>query len=544
MKYFVFLLVFYSTSIKLQSEAYNILWWFDTNDSSFGQTAFDDIDGDGKNELVFGCYRNDSCVYALNAENGTIHWKYNTSVYQEGCNDTAPLIYDVNNDGSYEVIVPSSCNPFTYCFDGKTGEVIWQANTRGSDSPPTIVNFSKDSNLDILHGEFGGYVISINATDGFVNKEIAVDTNSWIQTAPTIIDINNDNQLDFVVATWNFNDNNKIFAYSGSDFTELWQTSIDDYVYHGSSIADLDFDGNKEIIFGDYSGRLYVLNSNDGSIKWSYKTGTYVGSPVTVADINSDGKYEIVFCSGYKIICLNDIGEMIWEYEIPEYGTAFRGVVTSDILGDFFPEIIFGTSGGDLVILNSLSGESEQIIDLEAHIGKEFYINNAPVIGDFNQNGLLDVFIIGGKTDYPDFSNNYGRAYAIEFEEGDGPEWKMFQNNIYRTSAIEITNTSVENPNKINKLIVSPNPAEDYIEISINSHSVNDETVNKGLQPLGGEIEIYNLLGEKVLSMSSAGGGVPIYRDGGGQVKLDVSHLPKGVYFVKIGDYVKKFVKE
>ena len=43
-----------------------IKWWFDTGDSAFGQAASGDIDNDGKPEIVFGCYRNDSMVYALN----------------------------------------------------------------------------------------------------------------------------------------------------------------------------------------------------------------------------------------------------------------------------------------------------------------------------------------------------------------------------------------------------------------------------------------------------------------------------------------------
>jgi hypothetical protein len=89
---------------------------------------------------------------------------------------------------------------------------------------------------------------------------------------------------------------------------------------------------------------------------------------------------------------------------------------------------------------------------------------------------------------------------------------------------------------------INPNPAEDYIEIKISDNSRNTEALEV---PYGesSKIEIYDVLGKKVLSMSSAGGGVPIYRDGGGQIKLDVSHLPKGVYFVKIGDYFEKFVK-
>ncbi|NOQ71126.1 MAG: PQQ-binding-like beta-propeller repeat protein [Crocinitomix sp.] len=140
-------LIFTLTCFVTYGQTPTITWWYDTNDASFGQSATDDIDGDGLLEVVFGCYRNDSSVYALNGDDGTLLWKYNASpLGSHGCNDVAPIIYDINDDGQKEVIVPGSCNPRTFCFDGETGELIWEADTRGSDSPPTIADIDNDVN--------------------------------------------------------------------------------------------------------------------------------------------------------------------------------------------------------------------------------------------------------------------------------------------------------------------------------------------------------------------------------------------------------------
>jgi outer membrane protein assembly factor BamB len=213
-----------------------------------------------KYEIVFGCYRNDSCVYALNAEDGSLLWKYNTSGAAEGCNDTAPLIYDVDGNGTKEVIVASSCNPVTYCFDGKTGDVLWQAPTRGSDSPPTIADIDGDGQMEILHGEFRGYVICLDAATGAREWELDVKADStWVQTAPTILDCDSDGNLDFVVSTWwvsNDNQDNRIYAYRGYDQKLLWSRKLEGRVYHGTAAADPDSDVKPEIITGDYSGRL------------------------------------------------------------------------------------------------------------------------------------------------------------------------------------------------------------------------------------------------------------------------------------------------
>jgi outer membrane protein assembly factor BamB len=86
---------FYLFLGKVQAQSPTIKWWFDTKDASFGQSAAGDIDGDGKLEIVFGCYRNDSSIYALNAEDGSLLWKYNAHGSGEGCNDVAPVIYPV-----------------------------------------------------------------------------------------------------------------------------------------------------------------------------------------------------------------------------------------------------------------------------------------------------------------------------------------------------------------------------------------------------------------------------------------------------------------
>ncbi|MFA5512198.1 MAG: T9SS type A sorting domain-containing protein [Candidatus Kapaibacterium sp.] len=48
-------------------------------------------------------------------------------------------------------------------------------------------------------------------------------------------------------------------------------------------------------------------------------------------------------------------------------------------------------------------------------------------------------------------------------------------------------------------------------------------------------IQIFDVLGIEVMSIGSG-----LYQS---QQRIDISHLPAGVYFVKIGDKVEKFVK-
>jgi hypothetical protein len=82
-----------------------------------------------------------------------------------------------------------------------------------------------------------------------------------------------------------------------------------------------------------------------------------------------------------------------------------------------------------------------------------------------------------------------------------------------------------------NNIRISPNPATDYIELSASS-----VILSKAKNP---DIYIFDLLGIE----QSTPNLTPTLSEGEGAVRLDVSSLSPGVYFVRVGDVVRKFVK-
>jgi len=526
---------FFSTALacfillNTHAQTPSIKWWFNTKDASFGQSAAGDIDGDGLYEIVFGCYRNDSSVYALNAENGSLLWKYNTHGFEaEGCNDVPPVIYDVDNDSLLEVIVPSSCNPTTFCFNGLSGTVKWQSTTLGSDSPPTIADVDNDGKPEILHGEFGGWVKCINAENGSEAWHLPVDMNSWIQTAPTIVDLDNNGQLDFVVGTWNFNGDNSIYAFRGDNQTMLWSYPVNDYIYHGTAVADLDNDGKPELLLGSYNDTLYCINGENGTTNWKYKaTGGYIGSPATIADIDNDGSCDVIFASNYQITALSNTGTLKWQYNIPDFKDCFRGVAIADITNDAFLDIIFGTNDGKVIALNGNNGSLIWTVDLAAHYGNAaFELKNAPLVADFDNDDTLDVFIVGGYGEYPNFQNDFGRAYMISAGKGNGPNWLMFQNDIRRQSSLcPFAPAAINETAALNNINVFPNPTANEINLVLDKNTAS-------------KIQIFNIVGELVYQASASG-----------EIKIDVSNFSFGVYFVQIYNKnnnfkISKFIKQ
>ncbi|MDT3740583.1 MAG: T9SS type A sorting domain-containing protein [Candidatus Kapabacteria bacterium] len=102
------------------------------------------------------------------------------------------------------------------------------------------------------------------------------------------------------------------------------------------------------------------------------------------------------------------------------------------------------------------------------------------------------------------------------------------------TTDSDTTNPDVVKNSKVNRRMkIIPNPADDFIEINIS---------NNGLKPVAAfdNVRIYNTLG---IDVSPAGEGVNGV-DEGGNIRIDISHLTAGVYYIKIGDKVEKFVKK
>jgi len=84
--------------------------------------------------------------------------------------------------------------------------------------------------------------------------------------------------------------------------------------------------------------------------------------------------------------------------------------------------------------------------------------------------------------------------------------------------------------------VIAPNPATDYIEI-------NFPPLVRGLGDVARVVSVYNLLGVEVLKTTTPSlGDTPPYQ-GGESIRIDISGLSPGVYFVLVGDIVQKFVK-
>jgi photosystem II stability/assembly factor-like uncharacterized protein len=94
-----------------------------------------------------------------------------------------------------------------------------------------------------------------------------------------------------------------------------------------------------------------------------------------------------------------------------------------------------------------------------------------------------------------------------------------------KISDLIITDVPETKPEK-SVLIISPNPATDHININVGVHCN---------EPLQNEILIYNIFGELVMSCRG---------EVTSTLRIDVSGLSPGVYFLKVGNKTKMFIKQ
>ena len=157
----------------------NLVWSFKP-DGGVGDLLVDDIDDDGKKEVLVGSYPN---FYVL-TNDGRLKWSYKTKSTVKSIHVT-----DLEHDGKKEIIIGSDK---AYLFDAK-GDLIWSFNTSGD------VNFVHSGDLnwdDTEEIAVGSKHIYVLGKDGSMQWEYEPYRAA---TKLLITDVDNDGRNDLVV---------------------------------------------------------------------------------------------------------------------------------------------------------------------------------------------------------------------------------------------------------------------------------------------------------------------------------------------------------
>jgi hypothetical protein len=192
-------------------------------------------------------------------------------------------------------------------------------------------------------------------------------------------------------------------------------------------------DPTPEIVFTSVNDQLYVLNSN-GTVRAGWpvfaKSGGTSRSPSpALADINNDGFLDIVLLgTNGGIYVFNRNGTLIPPWSNIRYTTLTTSAsesspVVGDINGDGFQDIVCGGEEGQLT---AISGANATVLPgFPIQLAGE--VRGTPALADVDKDGKTEIVLAGWD------KNIYIWDYDFTFSPGGPPPWPQFHHDARRT---------------------------------------------------------------------------------------------------------------
>ncbi|KAL3640714.1 Protein DEFTIVE IN EXINE FORMATION 1 [Castilleja foliolosa] len=127
------------------------------------------------------------------------------------------------------------------------------------------------------------------------------------------------------------------------------------YIYSSPTVADLDGDGNLDILVGTSFGLFYVLD-HKGKVRENFPLEmAEIQGAVVAADINDDGKIELVTTDAHgNVAAWTSQGKEIWEVHLKSLVP--QGPSIGDVDGDGHSDIVVPTVSGNIYVLSGKDG--------------------------------------------------------------------------------------------------------------------------------------------------------------------------------------------
>ena len=276
-------------------------------------------------------------------------------------------------------------------------------NVTGTISSP-LTGIYNDITFDLDELYFGDIAVdgsSVISLSGFVNSDVYIGNHEF----ELIIN------AEYVDLNGNYGESIKTYPFNVEVTLNQSGFPFDTNSEVKSSPAVVDFtgDGNNEIIFGDNSGLIHVLDNEGNAILnniFPYDTGNQIWGSPAAGYINQDDNLDIVITSKSKHLYIFDIDGLKLDYNANQYliGTPALGNLDDD--EDL--EIVFTTYSNDAKVF-AINIDGTDVDGFPIILDEK--MQKGVALADFNNNGKDDI-VVGTDSDNIYLINDDG---SIEF---------------------------------------------------------------------------------------------------------------------------------
>ncbi len=483
-------------------------WPVNVNGASSSSPAIADFNVSAGKEIIFGDQA--GRIHAVRP-NGTAlpNFPYQAAAAVIG----SPAMADLNADGHLEIV--ANLNNSTIICVSRTGQLLWTAPSGGTlVGNPIIANVNMSGSPEIIAFTQNRYIVVLDA-NGNPYPNFPVQIEGAMLAGGAVADLNGDGNLEIIVGTLT----GFLHAINSANGQPAagFPVTLGAATRNHPTVANLDADTQPEILIPTYSNsQLFAIN-HDGSILWQKNIGQQVKGGAVVADVNNDGNQEIILIAySGDVFITNSAGVNLPGFPVSIGQNVESTPVVARFDGSNLSGIIFGDTNGKI---HSLRSDGTQSPNFPYTLSGNIKVSAA--VADLDNDGDMDIV----------FPNDAG-FYVLDVKRNAvSYQWPFFMANIQRSGNRYQTTpvTDPATPELITALAGNyPNPFNPMTTIS---YSV------KNTSPVS--IDVYNLKGQKVKSLvseSKTAGTHSVIWNG-----LDENSKPvsSGVYFYKMtaGDY-------
>jgi hypothetical protein len=331
-------------------------------------------------------------------------------------------IGDVDHSTPGEEVVAARTG-YIYLLDGRTGSKIWQKSDSavGKYSQPSLYDLNNDGNLEVLVPLYYPCGLVVLFSNGSQYWRVTYSGGATEMSSLAAVDVDGDGHLEIFMSAQDvvagsdnaFNGRIRKFSYNGTLLAQSfsWRTCSG-----GVSIADTDNDGEFEVYTGDrdvyygdgdYGKGARSFWASNLTLRWTHPDVLCSSQCPVLADVNKDGVLDFIVSNmrGGLLILNTTNGKPFREQTVyinPPYNNltlpGHYQITVYDIDGDGNLEVITqdGSHPGnswpndEFVIFDLVTWEVQNRVKIGASGGNQSG-QFSPTLADVNGDGIMEI---------------------------------------------------------------------------------------------------------------------------------------------------------